>query len=97
MKSDSGSLPLPALWNGPPKAIVIGVVSSEEPAGTRWTANSICPLETGWLPLKVSRSSVWASGVALAALELLEAEEPQPASTTAVREVMATTSNAGRR
>ncbi len=52
------------------------------------------------MPPKVSRSSVWALGVALEALELLglfELAEPQPATTTAVTEVRTTTRNVARR
>ena len=58
VKLDSGSLPLPRVWNGPPKLSVIGPLSVDDPAGSIVRLRLRFPLETLWVPLKVSLRSV---------------------------------------
>ena len=67
LKFEAGSLPLPRLWNGPPKLTVIGVRSVLEPDGLTVRLKLRLPLLTACVPLKVWLSSDLASGAAAAA------------------------------
>ena len=58
VKSDSGSLPAPRLWNGPPKLSVIGPFSMLDPDGSIVSVRSRLPLVTVCVPVKVCLSSV---------------------------------------
>jgi hypothetical protein len=85
VKSDSGSFPLPRVWNGPPKLSVIGPLSVEDPPGSIVRLRSSLPLETLCEPLKVWPSSVL--GLSEPPLEAL----PQAATmtdATSIRSVM---------
>ena len=58
VKSDSGSLPVPRLWNGPPRFSDSGVVSVLDPEGLTVRLKLMLPLLTLWGAPKVCLSSV---------------------------------------
>ena len=53
VKLDSGSLPAPRVWNGPPKLSVIGPLSRLDPDGSIVSVRSRFPLVTVCVPVKV--------------------------------------------
>src|SRR5438270_8601297 len=61
LKFDCGSLPVPRLWNGPPKLNAIGLVIVLEPDGTSVRLKFRLPLLTLCEPLKVCLSRLLAS------------------------------------
>jgi hypothetical protein len=86
-KFDLGSLPLPRLWNGPPKLRLIGPFSVLDPAGVSVNEKSRFPLFTGWDPLKVCLSSELACPelLLLPHAAMATAATPATSSTPSVR------------
>ena len=68
VKFDSGSFPVPRVWNGPPKLSVIGPLSVLDPDGSTVSIRLRSPLVTLWVPVKVWLRSVFGSAEPLLAL-----------------------------